>query len=37
MTEPDWDYNMAKRKWDQNHFARGIPEELKQACTKTLC
>ena len=36
MTEPDWNYNMAKRGWDQNQFARHILEGLKQACTKTL-
>ena len=24
MTESDWGYNMAKRGWDQNHFARCI-------------
>ena len=27
---------MAKRGWDQNHFARSILEGLKQTCTKTL-
>ena len=36
MTEPDWDYNMAKRRWDQNHFARCSLEGLKQVHTKTL-
>ena len=35
-TEPDWDYNMAKRRWDQNHFARCILEGLKQMYTETL-
>ena len=34
--EPDWDYNMSKRRWDQNHFARCILEGLKQMHTKTL-
>ena len=24
IAETDWDYNMAKRGWDQNHFARCI-------------
>jgi len=24
MREPDWDYNMAKRGWDQNHFVNCI-------------
>ena len=23
-TEPDWDYNMAKGRWDQSHFVRCI-------------
>ena len=27
---------MAKRRWDQNHFARCILEGLKQTHTKTL-
>ena len=36
MTEPDWAYNMAKRRWDQNHFARCSLEGLKQVHTKTL-
>ena len=36
MTEPDWNYNMAKRGWDQNQFARHILEGLKRAHTKTL-
>ena len=34
--EPDWDYNTAKRTWDQNHFARCILEGLKQMDAKTL-
>ena len=34
MTEPDWDYSMAKR-WNQNHFARCILEGLKRKHTKT--
>ena len=36
MTEPSWDYNMAKRGWDQNHSVRGILEGLKRAHAKTL-
>ena len=36
MTEPDWDCDMAKGRWDQNHFARCILEGLKQMHTKTL-
>ena len=24
ITEPDWDYNTAKGRWDQNHFVRCI-------------
>ena len=34
MTEPNWDYRMAKR-WNQNHFARCILEGLKRVPTKT--
>ena len=36
MTEPGWDYNTAKRGWDQNHFVRCILEGLKQTHAKTL-
>ena len=36
MIEPNWNYNMAKRGWDQNQFARCILEVLKWARTKTL-
>ena len=36
IAETDWDYNMAKRGWDQNQFARHILEGLKRAHTKTL-
>ena len=36
ITEPDWDYNTAKGKWDQSHFVRCILEGLRQACAKTL-
>ena len=36
ITVPDGDYNMAKGRWDQNHFARCILEGLKRAPTKTL-
>ena len=35
-TEPDWDYNTAKRRWDQSHFVRYILEGLKQAHSKPL-
>ena len=34
--EPDWDYNVAKAKWDQSHFVRCIIEGLRRACAKTL-
>ena len=27
-TEPDWDYNTAKGRWDQNHFFRCILEGI---------
>ena len=33
-TEPDWDYNTAKGRWDQSHFVRCILEGLRQACSK---
>ena len=36
ITEPDWDYNTAKGRWDQNHFVRCILEGLRQAHTKPL-
>ena len=36
ITVQDRDYNMAKGRWDQNHFARYILEGLKRAPTKTL-
>ena len=35
-TEPDWDYNTAKGRWDQNHFVRCILEGLRQAHAKPL-
>ena len=35
-TEPDWDYNTAKGRWDQSHFVRCIFEGLRQACSKPL-
>ena len=35
-TEPDWDYNMAKGRWDQSHFVRCILEGLRQARARTL-
>ena len=31
--EPDWDYNTAKGRWDQNHFVRCIIEGLRRANT----
>ena len=34
--KPDWDYNSAKRRWDQSHFARYILEGLRQAHSKPL-
>ena len=36
VTEPDWDYNTAKGRWDQSHFVRCIPEGLRQAYAKPL-
>ena len=36
ITEPDWDYNTAKGRWDQSHFVRCILEGLRQACAKPL-
>ena len=35
-TEPDWDYNTAKGRWDQRHFVRCILEGLRQVCAKPL-
>ena len=35
ITEPDWDHNTAKGRWDQSHFVRCILEGLRQACAKT--
>ena len=35
-TEPDWDYNTAKGRWDQSHFVRCILEGLRQVCSKPL-
>ena len=35
-TEPDWDYNTAKGRWDQSHFVRCILEGLRQARPKPL-
>ena len=35
-TELDWDYNMAKGRWDQSHFVRCVLEGLRQARAKTL-
>ena len=35
-TEPDWDYNTAKGRWDQSHFVKGILEGLRQAHSKPL-
>ena len=36
ITEPDWNYNTAKGRWDQSHFVRCILEGLRQACAKPL-
>ena len=36
ITEPDWDYNTAKERWDQSHFVRCILEGLRQARAKPL-
>ena len=36
ITEPDWDYNTAKGRWDQSHFVRCILEGLRQARSKPL-
>ena len=35
-TEPDWDYNAAKGRWDQSHFVRCILEGLRQTHAKPL-
>ena len=35
-TELDWDYNMAKGRWDQSHFVRCVLEGLRQAGAKIL-
>ena len=35
-TEPDWDYNTAKGRWDQSHFVRCVLEGLRQAGAKIL-
>ena len=35
-TEPDWDYNTAKGRWDQSHFVRCILKGLRQARSKPL-
>ena len=32
--ETDWDYNMAKRRWDQSYFVRCIHEGLRPARVK---
>ena len=36
ITEPDWDHNTAKGRWDQSHFVRYILEGLRQGCAKLL-
>ena len=36
ITEPDWDYNMAKGRWYQSHFVRCILEGLRQVRAKPL-
>ena len=35
-TEPDWDYDTAKGRWDQSHFVRCILEGFRQECAKPL-
>ena len=35
-TEPDWDYNTAKGRWDQSHVVRCVLEGLRQARSKPL-
>ena len=35
-TEPDWDYNTGKGRWDQSHFVRCILEGLRQVRAKPL-
>ena len=35
-TEPDWDYNTAKGRWDQSHFVRCTHEGLREAHAKPL-
>ena len=35
-TEPDWDYNTGKEKWDQSNFVRCILEGLRQVHAKPL-
>ena len=36
-TKPDWDYNMAKVRWDQSHLVRCILEGFRWAHAKILC
>ena len=36
ITEPNWDYNTAKRRWDQRHFVICILEGLRQVGSKPL-
>ena len=36
ITEPDWDYNTAKGRWDKSHFVGCILEGLRQVCSKPL-
>ena len=35
-TEPDWDYNTAKGRWDQSHLFRCILKGLRQVRAKLL-
>ena len=35
-TEPDWDYDTAKGRWDQSHVVRCILEGVRQARAKQL-
>ena len=36
ITEPDWNYNTAKGRWDQSNFVRCILEGLREVRAKPL-
>ena len=36
ITEPDWDYNTAKGRWDQSHFVDVFLKDSRQMHAKTL-